>query len=44
MLLESSLGRDKVSEELITFSIEWGMSSEVLVVQETGKDSVISQN
>ena len=34
MLLESSSGRDKVSEEPIIFGIEWGMSSEVPIVQE----------
>ena len=38
MLLESSPGRDKASEEPITFSIERGVSSKVPVVQEKIKD------
>ena len=38
MLLESSPGRDKVSEEPISFSIERDMYSEVPFVQDTIKD------
>ena len=38
VLLESFPGRDKVSEEPITCSIERGMSLEVPVVQEIVKD------
>ena len=37
MLLESSLGRDKVSEEPITFSVEQGMTSKFPFVQEIVK-------
>ena len=38
MLLKSFLGKDKISEDPKTFSIEQGVSSKVPVVQETVKD------
>ena len=38
VLLKSFLGKDKISEDPITFSIERGVSLEVPVVQETVKD------
>ena len=38
MLLDPSPGRDKVLEEPITFSIEWGVSLEVPIVEDIVKD------